>query len=209
MRLTAILALALIIPLLHAETIDELRARLVADDIVEATSDPVPAGVAVTYNDGNSDITVNELYLPVIVTRNDASPPALRATRMLITVYDYNGPAEKAHVTDTGVHNYVAPPRDAKELLYEGRLALITLRDNAIPIPAAPTAELPLVVSEPAWHGRIISAYTVRKDQTTVAGVPGSIVRIKLRVDGGIDDAVSVFIWVSNAGQYVVDPYED
>ena len=109
------------------------------------------------------------------------------------------------------IANYTTPPAvlDAKALLYAGRQALITLRDANVPIPAAATEALPLVVNESEWHGRIISKYKVRKDQASVAGVPGSVISIWLEVEGGLDDKISVFIWVDASGQYIVDPYED
>jgi len=109
------------------------------------------------------------------------------------------------------VANYVAadPEPNAKELLYAGRLALLDLRDNAVPIPSAPSEALPLIVGESEWHGRLISKYRVRRDSHSVAGVPGSVLHIWLKVEGGLDDKVTCFIWVNAAGQYVVDPYED
>jgi len=200
MKLLTRITILLILAASHAEaeTLNEYVDRVIR---------PVVYDVIVVPAQPHTQVG-NLAYYDVTVQTTSATA---NVTTVQTQTVVYNGALDSWSLHNRQVTDHVAPTQtpSAKYLLYAGRQTLIDLRDNAIPIPAAPTAELPLIVSEPAWHGRIISAYTVRKDQTTVAGVPGSIVRIKLRVDGGIDDAVSVFIWVSNAGQYVVDPYED
>lgn len=190
-----------------AETLAELRTRLVTSGLVISTGTPSDTGVAQAVIDSTGERLLSEMRLPITITVD--AEGSQRSTSTLILVYDLGQDTESAHVTDPHARNFVAksPEPDAKDLLYAGRQALISLRDNAIPIPSAPSESLPLVVSEPDWHGRVISKYKVRKDQTTVAGVPGSVVTIWLVVDGGLDDRVDVFIWVRD-GQYIVDPYE-
>jgi hypothetical protein len=189
-----------------AETLADLSARMVSTGLVVSTGTPKDAGVAQAVNDATGERLLSEMRLPITVTVDAAG--SQRSTSTLILVYDLGQATESAHITDPDARNYVATAPGAKELLYLGRQTLIYLRDNAVPLPSTPTDALPLVISQPEWHGRVISYYNVRKDQTTVAGVAGSVVTLKLVVDGGLDDKFSVFIWTRN-GQFIVDPYEN
>ena len=177
-----------------AETLEEFEARVIAPNVVEvvARQEVSRLGNAIYY-----DVTVH-------VTTDDADVVSTQ-TQPVVKLADGTYKLSGRRVT-----NYVAPEHapSAKELLYNGRQALISLRDNETPIPSSPTAELPLVVTDTSWHGRIVSGYEVRKDAHSVAGVPGSVVILRLKVEGGFDDRVSAFIWVSHNGQYIIDPHE-
>jgi hypothetical protein len=207
------LALVLFILPVQAETIAELRARLVVADIVTGTSDPVPIGVAQTFTLGEDTVTVNEFSLPVLITTNDTSPPALRRSTILITVYDYNDPGESAHVTETRVHNY-RPALSPKELLAKGKTALDAMIALSVPVPSepgvapAPIDYLDMRCTHASWVGRTIAKYS-RAKYTSVDDTGGIYLYVYLHDGNGGTDREQAWIWVDEAGTFVVDPWEN
>lgn len=206
-RLIPILIIsAFCLPSAFCEDIAALRERLVTAGIVQGTSTPTPVGAGETFTIGEDQVTVNELSMPVIVTTNDATPPALRKTSMLITVYDYQGPNEAAHVTDTRVRNYVSAYSPA-QLLDRGQTALDGMIAAGVPVPAAPgdtaIGYLNMKCTHGPWVGQTITKYakaTIRQ-KDDVRG-------IYLYVYLSNGDRERAWIRVNDDNVFIVSPWE-
>ena len=103
-----------------AETLSELRTRLVTSGLVISTGTPSDTGVAQAVIDSTGERLLSEMRLPVTITTDALG--SQRRTTMLVLVYDLGQAGESAHMVDPETKNYTAPT-PTKEAMLAGWLA--------------------------------------------------------------------------------------
>jgi len=200
MKLKSLILAALIFglpQLAYGETIETLLARLVAEDTIEAYGLFAQIGNATTITDNTGSRDMSEWIVSNVMVR---TPRGQRKTEIVLSVYDRGQDDEEAYLSE-GDENREPEKPTKKEQIARGRAAIISMITNVVPVPAAPSAALPVQITEPAWAGQTITEYKWPKDDDVDEGeIFAARVWLYLSTDGktkvriSVDDVTNNFI---------------